>query len=592
MGLTMPEFESLIANDLNVTIATEVTAATVDRAVQRAVADFSRFFPLEQIEEKTLSWTVTDESVTMPPAASTGYIVNAVTLVGEAAGSTLTLSQYYFSTPTPVIVTIVDANSSISQLTLIVKGVDWNGHYQEESFYRHNGLVQYGKMYFSHITQVELDAVTGHGAGDTISVGNYDPALSGKEIWKKLTNKPIKPESETVTNAAGTTTYTRGTDYEMDYINGRIRLKNGGSMAEATTYLVDYTISRIGIDISDLPKSLIRISRVEYPVDQVPQQFPSFSFYGDLMYIGPLISGSSQAQMNEDEHIAIYFDSAHAPPSAHSPGSYPEVLDEVIAIGGAGYVLLSEAQQHEQQAATDLAMIRTTLDYLGIGGGTGTNTLLYKDIDDALGKVITYLETNGTTDNAKDRLAEITDMEAYLRDMIVKLSDGTGALATANTHLDEVDTTDLSQATVGAEGLLETGDGLIDAVNVGARVAENYADYARARAEIASVRINTAMGFMQEANTRLSLLRSYIEESAGWTAIGQTFIAEAQARISEAGVYFTEVQQLAETVNGDLVLADRFRAEGLSRLNEFHNILRNRAESRRRTSSVPGRQPA
>lgn len=577
MGLTMPEFEALIANDLNVTIATEVTAATVDRAVQRAVADFSRFFPLELIHEKTLSWTVTDESVTMPPAASTGYIVNAVTLVGEAAGSTLTLSQYYFSTPTPVIVTIVDANSSISQLTLIVKGVDWNGHYQEESFYRHNGLIQYGKIYFSHITQVELDAVTGHGAGDTISVGNYDPALTGKEIWKKLANKPIKPESEEVTNTAGTTTYTRGTDYEMDYINGRIRLKYGGSMAEATEYYVDYTISRVGVDISDLPKSMIRISKVEYPVDEVPQQFPSFSFYGDLMYIGPLISGSSQAQMNEDEHIAIYFDAAHAPPSAHSPGSYPEVLDEIIAIGGGGYVLLTEAQQYEQASAAAITSMTTEL-----GLTTDVHTLAAA----AFAKVTTYLETNGTTDNAKDVLANITDDIADLRTKIVTAE---AAIATA---LGEVDTTDFGQATVGAEGLLETGDGLIDAVNIGSRVAENYADYSRARVDIAAGRINMALGYAQEAQVRLANLRSYIEEAAGWTAIGQTFLAEGQGQVAEIQAHLQEAQQWAEVVNGNLVLADRFRAEGLARLNEFHNILRNRAESRRRTSSVPGRQPA
>lgn len=46
--------------------------------------------------------------------------------------------------------------------------------------------------------------------------------------------------SETVTDTAGTTTYTRDTDYTMNYVAGTVTPITGGSMEAATEYEVDY----------------------------------------------------------------------------------------------------------------------------------------------------------------------------------------------------------------------------------------------------------------------------------------------------------------------------------------------------------------
>lgn len=46
--------------------------------------------------------------------------------------------------------------------------------------------------------------------------------------------------SETVTNAAGTTTYVRDTDYTMVYADGTITVDSTGSMVDGTTYEIDY----------------------------------------------------------------------------------------------------------------------------------------------------------------------------------------------------------------------------------------------------------------------------------------------------------------------------------------------------------------
>jgi len=55
-----------------------------------------------------------------------------------------------------------------------------------------------------------------------------------------LDNTGIQQYSETVTDTTGTTTYTRDTDYTMDYVAGTITMLAGGSMVTATEYYIDY----------------------------------------------------------------------------------------------------------------------------------------------------------------------------------------------------------------------------------------------------------------------------------------------------------------------------------------------------------------
>jgi len=56
-----------------------------------------------------------------------------------------------------------------------------------------------------------------------------------------LDYQAILQYSETVTTTAGTTTYTRDTDYTMDYVNGTITvIDSGGSMSDSTEYYIDY----------------------------------------------------------------------------------------------------------------------------------------------------------------------------------------------------------------------------------------------------------------------------------------------------------------------------------------------------------------
>ena len=548
MGLTITEFHTLIARDLKVTVDTEISTAELTRSVERAVDDLSRLFPLELVHEETLDFTVTDESFTTPAAASATAIVNAVSISGESDGATLSIVDLTPDVPRRLTVTLTDANNSVSKLTLILKGTDSNGNYVEERHYLTDlvpGTAIQGNIYFKRMAQVELDAIAGATAADKISVGTgnaYDSVIF-------LANKPIKPKSETVTNAAGTTTYTRDTDYTIDWTNGAIKFITDGDMEAGTAYLISYTKSRLGVNISSLLPIVTKISKVQYPVNEIPQQFVSYNIVGDFMFVASQVAGQSQTELADKAHIAIWYERRQMPPSEHSPGSYPDILDEVIAIGAAGYALLTEAQQYEQAAATALTAL-----------------------DTALTSAKKYLDNNGDADEA-GILADITTDAAALRTAI------TTAVDAANTYLDEVDTTDLGAGDPdSAEAALKKYEDGIDSLRTGARVGELGHEYSGAWTRIAGARTNAALGYIQEASIRLGNLRTYIEQAGQYDRLASQFMSEARMR--------------AESVNGNLVLSDRFRTEGLSRLNEFHSILRNKAEARRRTSSVSTKQPA
>lgn len=574
MGKTLAQFRDELRLDLKDVASVLWKDEELNHCVRRAVNDLSRFLPLEQVYEDTLDFDVEDESITTLAATSATAIVNAQSLEGKSNGDTLTIADYTPDAPRRLTVTLTDANYSVTALTITIRGYNQHGYYVEENWslkdLKVSGTAYQGRQYFTRVIEVVVSQISGSPAStDTISVGtgNY------YDSFVFLANKPIKPESETVTNAAGTTTYTRDTDYTMDYINGGIKLISGGSMAAATAYLVDYTKSKLGINISSVLPNLTRIQRVEFPVDSIPQTFVSHSMFGDFLHITSKGTNKSQEELTE-EHIAIYYERPHFPPGEGSPGSYPELLDELVAIGAGGHALLVEAQQYEQQAVTDLAAMRTELGY---------TTAIHTAFATAIAKVITYLETN-TNDNTKYWLTKITTDVAALRTAIAT------ALDAANSYLDEVDVTDLGKASVGAEAYTEAGDEFINAVNLGAQVAENYRSYSQARTEIANARISAALAYIQEAGLRLQNVTTYYSQSSGWSDVAAGFISEAQQHLQRIDRYIQEAAMYAEIANGDLVLADRFRTEGLNRINEFHAILKNKAEYRKRISTVAVQQ--
>jgi len=68
---------------------------------------------------------------------------------------------------------------------------------------------------------------------ETFNSSEYD-------TWVNLANSGIVPYTEKVTNTTDENPYQRGTDYEMDYVSGKIKVLSTGNMSNNTDYHIDY----------------------------------------------------------------------------------------------------------------------------------------------------------------------------------------------------------------------------------------------------------------------------------------------------------------------------------------------------------------
>lgn len=89
--------------------------------------------------------------------------------------------------------------------------------------------------------EVSLNQVTKLGVTTTAGSESDEPFTSSYDQFVGLVHSFVDRKTEpTVTSSDGVTTYTRGTDYEIDFANGRIKVLSTGTMADATSYLIDY----------------------------------------------------------------------------------------------------------------------------------------------------------------------------------------------------------------------------------------------------------------------------------------------------------------------------------------------------------------
>ncbi|MCG3208635.1 MAG: hypothetical protein FOGNACKC_02247 [Anaerolineae bacterium] len=68
---------------------------------------------------------------------------------------------------------------------------------------------------------------------------------SAHDQWVSLANKRLRNASITVTSNPAGTTYTMYDDYLIDYGNGRIMVLSTGTMANATSFLIDYSYDKV-----------------------------------------------------------------------------------------------------------------------------------------------------------------------------------------------------------------------------------------------------------------------------------------------------------------------------------------------------------
>jgi len=459
--------------------------AELRRCIHRAVADLSRVLPREKVYELTVSSAVSGESFTTLKATSATAIVNAHSIATVTDGDATATLAGQPDQPRPVKLTVTDANASITAFAITVQGIGRDYGYIEETFYFSGGLVQTGSKYFRSVTAVVVERIKGAGTSDTLSLGTGDPT----GIWIQLAYKPIKPGSDSITD------YTRDTDYLMDYDNGRIALKSGGSMSAETAYSVSYTKSQVKLDISSLD-DLIRVERVEYPACNVPQSFQSFDVWGDtIVLLGE--SPEGQSSMANEEHVSIRYVACQQPPDETAPGSYPAFLDSTVELAAEAYALFMKAYKLEHQAATDIASARTSL-----GSSAAKHTLA------------------GTA-----------------------LAAAATALAAATTALGDDFVKDYlnADAVPSAKKYLVDGDEYINKVNLGKDVGEGYASYARVCVDIARVfasqaaeHNSNARWYNEEASMYIYEIDRYLEEASRYMKAAEDSLLLADRYRAEA----------------------------------------------------------
>ena len=74
----------------------------------------------------------------------------------------------------------------------------------------------------------------------TSTIVNETFNSSDYDTWVSLANSGIVPYTEKVTNTTDEIPYVRGVDYEIDYMNGKIKVLSSGNMSDWTDYHIDY----------------------------------------------------------------------------------------------------------------------------------------------------------------------------------------------------------------------------------------------------------------------------------------------------------------------------------------------------------------
>ena len=116
---------------------------------------------------------------------------------------------------------------------------------------------------------------------DESVTSDYDTAVS-------LANTSLVQYSEVVTNVLGTTTYTRDTDYTMNYTTASITVDSTGSMSDATAYYIDYLY---------YPENKPTQFCMEYDATNARYVF-RFSPTPDSAYIGSLLYGAYPSDLS------------------------------------------------------------------------------------------------------------------------------------------------------------------------------------------------------------------------------------------------------------------------------------------------------
>jgi hypothetical protein len=557
--------------------------AELNRAIEKAVSDLSRYLPRSRLYEEVLEFGVTGESVTFPVDTDPDRIVDAQTFNGKSAGNTFTIAAQP-DVPRALTLLVTDADGSMTDWHIRIDGTDEDDMGVSEDFYFGNGLSQTGKQVFKRVHAVTLVETFGGTAvaGDVLDIG----VGAYTDVWVKLANKPVKYSSDSATDA-GSNTLARNTDYSIDYARGMVKAVSGGDIAAGEVCTFAYTKNQTHIDLSALD-DFIRAYRVEYPVGDIPQTFCSFELYG--RYLSITGSGESEPQptLQEHKHVRVYYDATHHPPSDFSPGTVPEFLENTVVMAAAAYALLTYSLKCEHQALVDIATARASVI---------SADAVHTDIEANLAVVGGYL------DDGSSALGLCASLHSAIIAALDAASVFLDAVATDLTNADNVRAdyiTTTNYVDGGSEPDIKTylasGGNLLNTITKGGeneRTPEMYAMYARAVKDAlvgafeldrqlyqqnATARTNAALAFVQEASQRIQDIQANIAEAEGYNSIAATMVRGIEAQLQQIASYLSSAAHSIEIASNDLSMADKFRTESDIRFSEVYNIWRDRKQ--------------
>lgn len=401
-----------------------------------------------------------------------------------------------------------------------------------------------------------------------------DETLTIASDTATTTYKPVKYGSETITS--GITTYVRDTNYTINYTTGVVTEITG---MDDDDYNIDYLLDPYVLDISSITDGMLNISRVEYPLNQNPQSYPTVNWYDDFLYF------TGEDILVTGKHVKIIYYKNYLVPTEDEAGDYPLHLDTAVITGAIGNALLNKANTYAQSGITALDSIDaviTSLNSLSItlpSTPSFTADMTLPAVDDlptapTFTADLTLPDTTPTAPTWGDDASLPTpfptapsfpDTPTLPSAPSLTYTDLETALDAIATQIDKADT------------FLTSGTSLINKVNAGRDVGDNYAKFAGMEIEAASTYAGEAAQRMRQLETELNEYKEEIEEYA--TAVNKfnadiNLYAQENADIanqnavylSAVGKYSSDIGKYSEEIHSYAAEVERYRG-GVERLN-------------------------
>ena len=296
---------------------------------------------------------------------------------------------------------------------------------------------------------------------------------------------------------------------------------------------------------------LVRVRRIEWHIENVPQETADFDWWGEILWIRAR-SNRSQSKSGDKSHIRVHYGAEHVAPTDSTDGTFPRFLDDVMIKGVIAYALMMASRRfiwgssNQAEAAAsilfDIGLARSkaqvALDALNttttgvhpkiavamavpVVAGTGPIALAQVTLDSLANNLA---EAKASIASAQSRNL-LGQADEALTKVAVKVFNSAGALYDAGVqwssqrhHIES----DSDVVKPDMQEFLELGDNLINAVNLGAEAAEQYRRYALAARDMAQQYADRRRDFLTESERFLGEATALITEATALAAVMNT----------------------------------------------------------------------